>query len=132
VPVFCLASHEIDRYWTDFAHHLLRFCEANEEYTLDALVNDLKEARKQFWGYHDGERVSLVGVTEVTRPICWLCGLCGTETAPAQIEAMLDEARRWAISIGCTKLKLRGRMGWERRLKEFKKVGVILEQDLCQ
>lgn len=128
--VFCLASDEIDSHWKRFAHHLERFCRETQESTVGQLRSDLKAARKQFWGFDDGGCISVVCITEVAGPLCWLWACCGTESFPRQIERGLAEITAWAQDIGCKKLKIRGRVGWERRLPGFKRSAVILEKEI--
>lgn len=130
--VFCLTSDQIDLYWSRFAHHLERFCgETSTEYALDELQDDLRAARKQFWGFDDGEHISMVCLTEIRRSVCWLCVCCGDETFARQIERGLEAIAAWAADTGCKTLKIRGRLGWERRLKGFRRTAVILEKELC-
>jgi hypothetical protein len=42
----------------------------------------------------------------------------------------LEEIERWAMSINCVAMEIRGRKGWVRALPEFKQTGVLLEKDL--
>lgn len=128
--VFCLASHEIETHWKDFAHHLERFCDETKEAQVDALREDLTSARKQFWGFDDGEKVSVVCLTSIEGAICWLWVGCGTESWKGQFERGIYEIERWAKSIGCNRLKIRGRVGWERKLAGFKRTAVIIEKEI--
>jgi hypothetical protein len=128
--VFCLRSDEVAAYWPDFAHHVERFSCETGEITPAVLFDDLQAARKQLWGIHDGEKVSGIAVTEVAPPVCWIWAACGT-AGPGHIERVLEQIEAWAKSLGCERLKLRGRIGWERRLPQFKRTGVVLEKMLC-
>lgn len=128
--VVCFRSSEIDTYWSQFAHHLERFEKETDELTIPWVREELKATRKQLWGFDDGERISLICVTEISGLLCWLWAVCGTETFPGQIERGVAAIEKWAQEMGCKKLKIRGRLGWERRLKGFKRSAIILERDL--
>jgi hypothetical protein len=127
--IFCLASGQIDQHWGDFAHHLERVAHKFPfDIDITALKADLKDARKQLWGCDDGERVTVICITEVQLPVCWLRVCAGTETAPRQIEAGLSEIESWARSIGCDRIRLAGRLGWKRRFRAYRQIAVTLEK----
>ena len=128
--VFCLSSRQIDIYWDRFAHHIERFCRETGEAEVEQLRSDLRETKKQFWGFDDGEKISFVCLTAIDGPLCWLWVCCGTESWPGQIERGLAEIEQWAKSVQCKRLKLRGRPGWERRLEGFTRTAVILEKEI--
>jgi hypothetical protein len=132
--VFCLGADQIDGAWQDFAHHLVRLELESKLLLASALRQDLKDARRQLWGYQDGAGITGVAITEVydtpAGKACEVVGACGTESARGQIDAILDEIRSWAKGLGCTRVRFGGRPGWKRRLKGFKQVGIILEQEI--
>jgi hypothetical protein len=129
--VFCLRSDQIAERWQDFAHHLERVCEEYpDELNLGLIKADLLTARKQFWGYHDGSRITVVAITEIQHPVCFLRACVGHETWPGQIDAGVEAIEAWARDIGCKRIKFGGRTGWKRRLPSFNQIGVILEKHL--
>jgi hypothetical protein len=131
--VFCIASHDIQRYWNDFAHHIERFCREaafldSDEHTPEAIRESLSSAKRQLWGFHDGGCISGIAITAIEPPVCWIWGACGTESFDGQTEEVVAAIEQWAGEIGCRKLRIRGRVGWERKLSGFKRIAVILEK----
>lgn len=129
--VFTLQSHEIERNWGLLESHLERVKrDFPDDIDIPLILGDLICARKQLWGYHDGEHITGICVTEIQHPVCWLRVGVGTESWHGQIEAITDAIESWARSIGCERIKIAGRMGWKRRLPAYRQIGVILEKSL--
>lgn len=129
--VFTLQSHEIERNWDLIEKHLERVrIDFPDDINIPTIFADLIAARKQLWGYHDGERVTGIAVTEVQYPACWLRAGVGTETWRGQIEEIITAVESWARAMGCERIKIAGRIGWKRRLPSFRQTGVILEKTL--
>lgn len=127
--VFTLQSREIESHWDLIAPHLERVAvKFPFDVDLEQVRADLMSARKQLWGYHDGESVTVICVTEIQLPVCWLRVCAGTETSPSQIEAGLSAIETWARSIGCDRVRLSGRRGWTRRLRAYRPIAVTLEK----
>ena len=129
--VFTLQSYEIEANWDLIAPYLHRLA-ARFPYDIDpaALREDLRAARKQLWGYHDGERIVGVCVTEIQKPVCWLRAACADLAAPEKIDVTLAAIELWAKSRGCDRVRLSGRHGWKRRLCDYRQVAVTLEKVL--
>jgi hypothetical protein len=134
MSVFCLGPEQIDGAWGHFAHHLRRLERESKLLLAEALKLDLKASKRQLWGYEDGSKVTGVAITEVydtpAGKACEVVGACGTESERGQIEAIFAEIKKWALLIGCKRIRFGGRPGWKRRLKGFKQVGIILEQEI--
>lgn len=132
--VFCFGTQDIDAYWHLISHHLERFERETRLITAADLRQQLKDAKKQLWSIYDGQEIAGVAITEIYSTargsVCCLWGACGTESAPGQIERIMDEVRPWAKSLNCVVFEIRGRPGWERRLKGFKRTAVVLEQEI--
>jgi hypothetical protein len=127
--VFTLQSHEIERHWDLIAPHLKRVAVRFPfDVDLTQVRADLTSARRQLWGFHDGEAVTVICVTEIQHPVCWLRVCAGTETSPSQIEAGLSQIESWARSIGCDRVRFIGRRGWKRRLRTYQQIAVTLEK----
>lgn len=129
--VFTLKSHEIEHNW-DLLEPFLERVRGDfpDDIDIPSILADLTAARKQLWGFHDGERVTGICVTEIQHPVCWLRAGVGTETWRGQIEEIISAVESWARSLGCERIKLAGRMGWKRRLSAYRQIGVILEKSL--
>lgn len=131
--VFCLGANEIDELWPLYGHHLERLEREGGLLVASAIREDLKAERRQLWGYQAPE-IIIVAVTELYQSpkglMCLIQAGCGTETQKGQIEQIIFEIERWAKSQGCTRIRLGGRYGWKRRLKDFSEVGIILEKEI--
>jgi len=132
--VFCLGAEQIDNLWPLFAHHLERFERETSAYNAADLKEDLKLARKQLWGYQSGQEITGVTVTHVMESprgrVCEIVAACGTETIKGQIDEVFAAIEEWARAVGCTRIRILGRRGWKRRLKDFTEVGIILEREI--
>lgn len=42
----------------------------------------------------------------------------------------LDKIIEWARLVGCTKMRLHGRKGWKKVLKDFEETAVVLERTI--
>lgn len=99
---------------------------------------DLKGGLRQLWGYREssarGDVINGVAITHVYNTprgqLCEVAAGVGTETTRGQIDAIHAAIEKWAASIGCTRMRIQGRRGWQRRLKDYRQVGVILEKQL--
>ena len=128
--IFCLSSRESEMYWPRIAPHLERFCRETAIGDLESLYRDLQDARKQCWGMAEGSRISLICLTSIENSICWIWACVGKEELMGQFEEGLAQITSWAHSIGCKALRVRGRKGWQRRLRDFKTLEIILEKEI--
>jgi hypothetical protein len=131
--VFTLQSHEIEPNWDVIEPYLLRL-ERRFPYDINTalLREDLGAARKQLWGYHDSERVVGVCITEIQAPVCWIRAASADLTSPEKVDATLAEIEKWARSLGCDRVRLAGRGGWKRRLRDYRQIAVTMEKVLCK
>jgi hypothetical protein len=128
VNVFCLGADEIDKHWHDFRPHLERF-ERLGEINVDEARDQLRAGLKQLWGCQSDQRIVGVCLTRVAGTTCEVCGAVGSASKD-EILTVYREIEAWAASLGCTRMRVTGRRGWQRVLKGFEQTGVILEKDL--
>jgi len=99
-------------------------------FTEHGLRVDIEAGRKQLWLIHDGKEPFASLVTEILesgdRRICAVLLLSGT--AMERWLGLQSTIAAWARDHGCVALRIHGREGWERVLKEWRKVGVIMEK----
>lgn len=129
MSVFALGAEEIDRYWSSFEDHLYRF-ERLGEISVTELRDDLKEKKKQLWGYQDGSTVLGIAITRVAGKTCEICGAVGTQRQAGQILELYAEIEAWAKSIGCERMRIVGRKGWLRVLVGYCVTGVRMEKEI--
>ncbi len=134
MSVFCLGADECESLWHRYAHHLERLERESGLVLAQAIRIDLRMSLKQLWGFKVGDRIEGVAVTQVYETprgkCCEVYGACGTESAPGQIAAIINEIEKWAAEIGCTRTRLLGRRGWARKLDGYEQTGIILEKEI--
>lgn len=132
--VFCLGAEQIDNLWDLYSRHLERFERETKLLRAADLREDLKLAKKQLWGYQDGPDILGIVITHIfqtpTGPCCEIVAACGTQSRKGQIDELFAAIEEWARNIGCKRIRILGRPGWQRRLKEFTQVGIILEREI--
>lgn len=130
--VFCLGPEQIDNLWPEYGHHLMRY--QREGWAFAGEIRDsLKAAERQLWGYQS-DRITGIAVTQIIetpRGKCceWYAVISdgGTAEQFAQVKA---EIERWAKSVGCRYMRLQGRRGWLKRMKDYRQTGVVMEKEI--
>ncbi len=97
------------------------------------IVKDMiLDGRAMLWLAQDGERIHAVAVTSLAitewRKVCEITALAGS--GMRNWFAFLPAIERYAKNEGCSSMRLMGRKGWARVLKDYKSKHVILEKDL--
>lgn len=129
--VFTLRSYEIDEHW----FWIEKYLQAVEEpdWSLDQVKNDLITANAQLWSLlgERGEATCAV-ITRVEHyhgtvfGVVWIAAGRGLEHTRVLLNAIED----WFRSMGCSRIELRGRRGWEKVLPDYEPVAVILRKEL--
>lgn len=130
--VFCLGQEQIDNLWPLYGCHLDRYeREIGTDYAED-IRSDLKAGTKQLWGLQCGPSIVGVVVTRVAQSprgsVCEIYIACGE--SHGGLFLVLDEIERWAKSVGCSRVRLSGRKGWLRVLKQYEQTGIQMEKEL--
>lgn len=131
--VFCLGSEQIDELWPEFGHHLERYEREGWAFAGE-IRRDLRTAAKQLWGYQQEGRVVGIAVTQILNTprgdACeWYAVISDGGTAE-QFEAVKHEIEKWARSMGCSYMRLQGRRGWLKRMKDYRQTGIVMEKEL--
>jgi len=129
LSVFCLGSDEIDKYWDEFSRHVYRL-ERLGHLGAEELRADLKERKRQLWGYHVDGRIIGIAITRVTPNTCEIVGAAGTSTARGQIQELYEHIERWARENGRIRMRVIGRKGWLRVIAGYTQTGIVMEKDL--
>lgn len=132
MSVFCLGADDIDRVLPAFIHHIERIERETEHLLADGLIEDLKAASKQLWGFQEGDAIKAISITRVSKTsrggLCEVVAAAG-RTTKKETKQVLAEIEQWARSIGCTRVRFGGRRGW-KRFVDYAEVGIILEKEL--
>jgi len=131
--LFAVQSKDIDResWWI---RPLLEKFDAATDFaaTPDDVLDQARRAEAQIWGYYDGEFRGVVA-TQIRKSgkgsmlVIWIC--FGVDVREL-IEDAYQEIEDWARSIGCRRVQIVGRKGWEKVLEGFESRAVVLEKRL--
>lgn len=129
--VFTLRSHEIDEHWFWIESHLKRV--ESPDWSLDQVRNDLVTANAQLWSLlGDRGEATCAVITRIENyhgtvfGVVWIAAGRGLEHS----RVLLDEIEGWFRSMGCSRIELRGRKGWERVLPDYELKAVVLSKEL--
>ena len=90
------------------------------------------DGRAMLWLAHDVEHIRAVAITSLAitewRKVCEIAALAGA--GMCEWLAFLPAIENYAKNEGCSSMRLLGRKGWARVLKDYKSKHVILEKDL--
>lgn len=130
-----IAPSEIDAYWPTVLPFIERaLAESGSLYSADAVRDAATKSHVQIWVIADfGDKIVGIGVTEVVnyasgRKVAWIFALAGAGFDGWSHHIETIEA--WSKSLGCDSLRIMGRAGWVRKLRNWRKVAVVLEKKL--
>jgi hypothetical protein len=124
----------VDQWWAHVAHHIQRWVDYDECWTLDGVKDEIKAGRAQLWCMHKDEIVG-VWVTRihetdsVTIGHVWGCG--------GDFKAHKDDAiaffgviEDWFREMGCKFVDWTGREGWTRIFPDYERHAVVMRKRL--
>lgn len=133
--IFTAQPETLTELWPHAKPHLERFSAETLLTSADDMYRDIASGSKQLWMTEADSQVMAVVVTHVYATqrgkVCGVCAACGNSGIEALL-SVLAEIEKWARSIDCVAIEVRGRKGWLRVLPEFEQTGIILEKDLRQ
>ena len=101
-------------------------------YSIEDVIDELRSARAQLWHVMRGQNIQAIVVTVInTHPCAKDCmiWLCAGKDRKDWIH-LLAQIEDWAKAHGCDAMIVRGRTGWEKVMKDYKKTHIILEKKL--
>jgi hypothetical protein len=119
--------------WPALEPHIARVCAFGGEWRPETVLRRCAEQSAQLWAVYDEARPIAAAVTEVIdkdlRRDCniWLCAGSYSEQAR---DCLLREIEDWARRVGCERIQLVGRRGWEKKMPAYRRTRVILEKRL--
>jgi hypothetical protein len=94
---------------------------------------DCAAGRKQLWFVWADERCDGAGVTYLTETpegkTCVIDGFAARDGYKAW-KASMPTLEAWAFTQGCQRVRVYGRVGWMKALKDYALKGVILDKEL--
>jgi hypothetical protein len=97
------------------------------------LIQEVAAGTQHVWTVWDGNEVrALVGAEVGFAPtglkLCTINFAAGRDSH--EWIHLLSEVETWAVSIGCQKLEMWARKGWQRKLPDYRMTHILLEKDL--
>lgn len=133
--IFTAQAETLPELWPHARPHIERFSAETQLISADDLYRDISTGHKQLWMTEADGVVRAVVVTQVyptlKGPICCVWAACG-DSGIESLLAVLAEIEKWARSMNCVALEIRGRKGWKRVLPEFEQTGILLEKNLMR
>lgn len=123
----CVDPARVHEAWPHFKHWIKN---ALDRGTTDFSVHekDVLEGRCLLWLAYDGERVHAAATTQLVGGVCEIVG-CGGEGL-SQWLPLIENIEAFARDEKCSAVRLIGRSGWQRILKDYKQTAIILERPL--
>jgi len=130
--VKCLPVQAEDaKYAWPLVSHFIQMAldESSDRFELADVLKLIEEKKAQLFIFKDAEILG-AGVTTIESSgshkwlrIMWIGGKDWELWAH-----YLDSVEQWAKSLGCERVVVYGRRGWEKRLKDYRRTAVILEK----
>lgn len=104
--------------------------------TVEATVGDIMAKRKQLWvAGEEGAPITAVAVTKLQQYPSGLkeASILHIGGDDGSLKDLLDlraELEAWAKVEGCTRVRIYGRLGWARRLPDYKLKIYVLSKDI--
>lgn len=105
---------------------------SDSAYSIKDVLIELRQARAQLWHVMRGQNIQAIVVTVINIHPCakdCMIWLCAGKDRKNWIH-LLSQIEDWAKAHGCDAMVVRGRSGWEKVMKDYKKTHVILEKKL--
>ena len=127
-------TDDVERVWADIAPILKKAVRLTDDQTMDTLLSSLLLEKMQLWIGHEGDVIVYAGVTQIlnsqsgkkTAQIMYLSGSRLSEWSERHRKVI----EAWAKNIGCDRVEIVGRRGWEKVCKDYRLKYVTLTRDL--
>ena len=114
-----LKSGDVPLVWKDVKPMIKRALDNGSQWSIDEIRDRLLDGRMQLWSYGEFEHQAVL-VTRMTDH-CLLLALSGYDMARWIHHLSLVEGM--ARQVGCKEMRVHGRRGWSRVLKDYKPQG---------
>lgn len=124
-------SHKIEENWHEIEPFVKRVLNKIDLcYTVENIKDSLCKAEMQLWTSYIETQLKSVCVTRIViHPkfkFLEIVMMAGVMISVPELQIIED----WARSDGCKLVRLEGRKGWARALKDYKIDAIILEKEL--
>jgi len=130
--IFLIPARAVPSLWGLAHDYLLAALDHSDcEYTIEMLLDECFTGHSQLWLVWSDARGCECAVVTGIIPHARVCLIkaCGGKGMQHWL-GLLDEIETWAKANGCTKMRLFGREGWRRKLKDYKLARIVLDKEL--
>lgn len=130
--LFLVPARAVPSIWPLAHDYLVEACKSRGgEYTAEMLLDECFTGNSQLWLAWSDERGCESACVTGILPHCKVCLIkaCGGKNRDNWL-FMLDEIEAWAKTQGCMTMRLFGREGWSRVLKDYRKTRVVLDKEI--
>lgn len=102
-------------------------------YTQEMVQAGLASGKSMLWAWFADGGMKAAVITEINdHPSVRICDLlfCGGREMPTWLTPMLEAIEDHARGLGCSRMAVVGRAGWERMLPGYRRTMVVCEKDL--
>lgn len=124
---------DIGRHWSVVGPLLAKALEYSDEITLGQVRERLDRGEYQLWTAQREGRIEGAWCTRLAEyPAFRVCEivLCGGGDIDRWLDITVWPIAEWAKSVGCKKIRILGRKGWQRMLPEFREVYRVIEREI--
>jgi hypothetical protein len=124
----------VDQWWPHLAHHIERWVEYDDTWSMDGVREELQSGRAQLWCMHKDTIIGvwvtrIVTTDSITLGLVWGCA--------GDFSAHKDDAiaffgiiEDWFRDQGCKFVDWSGREGWAKLFPSYKRHAVVLRKRL--
>ncbi len=122
----CVDPKQIEDFWPHFKDRVKKAITKVGLNEFGPIEKDILAGHALLWLAYDGLIVHAAAVTELDGKFCTIVA-CGGENLP-QFLPLIDDLEAFAKNEGCKGIRIYGRKGWMRVLKNYKTKAVVLER----
>ncbi len=123
----------LDQFWGEARFLLKRAIDLSDrKYTVDSIYKRLVKGDFQLWIVLVDEVMMMAGVTQIiiypAKKVCTIMFLGGKNILLWNDTYAIFEA--WARNLGCDSIEIWGRQGWQRMMKDYELIHIVLRKEL--
>lgn len=127
----CVDPTHVEKVWPLVSHFILSAMKRGDGGSFAEVQDGVLTGRALLWlavsKEIEGAAVTKIAITESGK-VCWIVA-CGGVHLSRWIDC-LDAIEAYAKTVGCHAVRLMGRSGWLRVLKNYKATKIVLERRL--
>ena len=125
----------MEQWWPHVVHHIQRWVEHDDTWTLDGVREEIQACRAQLWCMHVEDAVVGVWVTRIIETDSVMLGMvwgCAGDMGQYKDDAiaLFGTIEDWFREKGCKFAEWSGRDGWSRLFPDYKRHAVVMRKRL--